>query len=165
MSTLGDQNSLARDLHLRAATAAASGDERQVDVIGRVLTLATAQRSDDRAWALVRLAADLRALGRHEDALRVLDAAWFLQPSEHPELAIFTCAIAIHCDREAHDVAVTLERDFAERGIDLKFGRACVRLYTQLAALTEDDEHLERLAQYRTHVNLLESEDASALAA
>ena len=159
---LTDDHTLERDLHRRVVQTL--GEGRTVDVIGRVLALAAAHRADDRAWALVRLAADLRALGRHDDALRVLDAAWFLEPSEQPELAMFSCAIAIHCDRQAHDVAVTLERDFAERGIDLKFGRACVRLYSELYAATEDDEHQARLESYSAHVQLFESEEASVAA-
>lgn len=58
----------------------------------------------------------------------MLDAAWHLDPSEQPELAMFACAIAVHCDCGEHAVAVTVERDFVERGIDLTFGRASRRL-------------------------------------
>jgi hypothetical protein len=163
VSTLGDRQSLDRDLHARVVETATT--DRKVDVVGRVLELAAAYRSDDRAWALVRLAADLRALGRHDDALRILDAAWYLEPSDQPQLAMFSCAIAIHCDRDAHDVAVTLERDFVDRGIDLKFGRACIRLYSELYASTEDQEHESRLESYRAHVALLEAEEQASVAA
>jgi hypothetical protein len=55
MSTLGHNESLDRDLHLRAVEPAIP--ERKVDPIGRVLALAAAHHTDDRAWALVRLAA------------------------------------------------------------------------------------------------------------
>ncbi|MGH3111642.1 MAG: hypothetical protein ACRDQT_12085, partial [Gaiellaceae bacterium] len=158
MSELGD--SLDRDLHLRAGETA--NGRREADVVGRVLELAAARGSDERAWALVRLAADFRALGRHDEVLRVLDAAWYLEPSEQPELAIFSCAIGIHCDRRAYDVAMTLERDFADRGIDLKFARACVRLYVDLYAETEDEEHQARVASYRSYVELFEAEASNS---
>ena len=92
----------------------------------------------------------------------MLDAAWHLEPSEQPTLAMFSCAIAIHCDRGEHDA---LEQDFVDRGIDLKFGWACLRLYSELFAETEDEQHLARRESYRAHVALLESaEDTSAVA-
>ena len=95
----------------------------------------------------------------------MLDAAWHLGPSEQPELAMFSCAIAVHCDRGEHAVAVTVERDFIERGIDLRFGRACLRLYSELYQQTEDEEHLARRDSYRAHVELLESVKEPTVAA
>jgi hypothetical protein len=78
---------------------------------------------------------------------------------------MFSCAIAIHCDREAHDVAVKLEQGFVDRGVDLKFGRACLRLYSELYTVTEDEEHLSRRESYRAHVELLESVEEPSVAA
>lgn len=151
-----DDNTLDRDLHQRAAEL--GHERRQANLVARAVELAHATRADDRAWGLVRLAADLRALERYDEALYVLDLAWQLSPSERPELATFTCAIAIHCDREDHDIAVKLERDFADRVVDFKFGRACLRLYSELYAMTEADVHRARRESYRSLVDLLESE-------
>ena len=50
-----------------------------------------------------------------------------LSADPRAELAVFTCAIAVHCDRGEHDVATKLERQVVASGIDLRFGwRACV---------------------------------------
>ena len=87
---------------------------------------------DARAWALVRAAGELRALRRYDDALQALDLACQLSPGEGAELAIFASAIAIHCDVGEYELAVKLERSFAERGIDLRLARASLRLYSEL---------------------------------
>lgn len=161
MHTDGDNPTLDRDLHQRAVEA--GHERRSADLVGRALELAVATTADDRAWALVRLAADLRALERHAEALRVLDVAWQLSPSEHPELAMFSCAIAVHCDRGEHELAIKLERGFSERGIDLKFGRACLRLYAELYAVTDDEEHRARRDSYRSAIDLFEAEQEQSL--
>jgi hypothetical protein len=45
---------------------------------------------NERIWALIQLAADLRALGRPREAIVVLDAAWTLDASDLAQLAMFT---------------------------------------------------------------------------
>jgi len=60
-----------RDLHDRAA--AVARPRREANLVARCLELAGATRVNDRAWGLVRLAADLRALGEPNRALFVLD--------------------------------------------------------------------------------------------
>jgi hypothetical protein len=135
---------------------------RQADLVSRALELAVATRTDDRAWGLIRLAADLRALGRYDDALRALDVAWRLSPGERPERAAFTCAIAIHCDRDEHLLAETLERQLVGREIDLELGLACLRLYSELFTLTVADEHRARREFYRATVERLETQRSVA---
>jgi hypothetical protein len=70
------------------------------DYRARALEAAFAQRADDRAWARIRLAAALRADGDTEAALSVLDEAWLLGSQDETECAIYTVAMAIHCDRQ-----------------------------------------------------------------
>lgn len=86
----------------------------------------------ESVWALVRRADALRALGDPGRALRVLDRAWALGPAEDAELAIYTCAIAAHCDLRQHFTAVLIEREQVRRAIDAGFARAAHRLYAEL---------------------------------
>jgi hypothetical protein len=159
---ISDDNTLDRELlELAAGTVR---QRRQANLVARCMEAALATTADDRTWALVRLAADLRVLERYDEALFVLDTAWLqLEASEHAELAMFTCAIAIHCDREDLDIALKLERDLADRP-DLKFARACLRLYTDLCGETEDDLHRARRELYRSLVETLEVGEQSIAA-
>ena len=161
MSTNGNDG-LDRDLHHRAVSTARG--RRDADLVARSLEVAVATRAHDRAWALVRLAADLRALERHEEGLRVLDVAWGLSPTNGVERAMLSCAIAIHCDREHHPVAETLERQFAGNAIDLKLGFACLRLYSELFVLTGAEEHRARREFYRSAVESMKDEDDRPIA-
>ena len=101
--------------------------------------VAAASDADARAWALVRAAGELRAVRRYDEALQALDLACQLSPGEGAELAVYACAIAIHCDCRDYELAVMLEGLFAERGIDLTFALACLRLYSELFAETGDE--------------------------
>lgn len=133
-----------------------------MDLVERCLEIAAATRADDRAWALVKLAADLRRLERYDDALRVLDLASELLGDPRSELAVYTCAIAVHCDRSEHEVAIKLERQVVAGGVDVKFGLACRRLYSELHAKTGDEEHRARRDSYRALVESLEAADSVA---
>jgi hypothetical protein len=123
---------------------------------GSVETTAAAS-VDERAWALVRLAGDLRARGHYDDALRTLDVAWHLSPGDAAELAVFACAVAIHCDREQYQRALNLERSFVKRGIDLRLALAFERLHAELFGATSDERHRERRDFYRAFIGLLDA--------
>lgn len=116
-----------------------------------------ASSTDDRALALVQLAGDLRSCGYHDDALRALDVAWHLSPSEGPELEMYACAVAIHCDRGDYTRAVKIERSFAERGIDLRLALAFERLHADLVELGGGERHRQRRDFYRAFVGLLDA--------
>lgn len=133
-------------LHKRAQEAA--NGPRQPDYRARALEAAFAQGSDDRAWARIRLAADLRADSEAAAALSVLDDACLLGPSEEAERAIYTVAIAVHCDLGSHPTAEVIEREQAARSVDAYFARVAARLYSELARATGDDEHGQRHKHY-----------------
>jgi ParB-like chromosome segregation protein Spo0J len=118
------------------------------ELASRAIEAALAESTDGRASALVRLAADLRALGRADVALRALDAAWELRPSEKTRREAFTCAIAAHCDLGQHVVAEVVEREQAARSVDEAFARQALRLYSALSRLTGLDVHHSRRALY-----------------
>ena len=50
---------------------------------------------------------------------------------------------------------MTLERSFAKRGIDLRFARASLRLYSELFQATGDEQWRERRDFYRAFFGLL----------
>jgi hypothetical protein len=56
------------------------------------------------------------------------------------------------------------ERDFADRRVDLKFARACVRLYSELSRETEDEEYGARFESYRSLVESLEIAEEESIA-
>lgn len=122
------------------------------DLSGRAIEAALAESSDERVWVLVRLAHDLRELGRPEVALRALDAAWELRPSEEPRRAIFTAAIHAHCDLGHHADAEVVEREQAGRSIDEHFALAALRLYSALSRMTGLDVHFARRAHYLSYL-------------
>jgi len=128
-------DTLDRELQSRA-TQVAKG-ERQADLVARCLELARATRANERAWALVRLAADLRALRDPARALGVLDIAWLIEPEDQAVRAIET--VASHCDMGTHEAAVRIERQ--ARPPDLKYARAAVRLYAEIFDATGDEEY------------------------
>jgi hypothetical protein len=113
--------------------------------------------TDNRALALVGLAGDLRACGYHDDALQALDVAWHLSPGEGAELAMYACAVAIHCDRGDFKRALQIERSFTERGIDLRLALAFERVHAELFALGGGEQYRERRDFYRAFVGLLDA--------
>lgn len=126
--------------------------QRVPDLPQRALDAALATSADARAWALVKLAADLRVLGEIETALFVLDAAWFLGPSTEPSRAMFSCAIGCHCDRADYDVAHLIAAEQPEEYHDEKFSRAAQRLYLTLLELTGEEQWSVWLDHYSRHL-------------
>ena len=159
MSTRTD-DTLDRDLHERAVQVARP--VRQADLVARCLDLARATRVNERAWALVRLAADLRALGDHRRALYVLDTAWFLLPEDEAVRAIETVAIACHCDMGAHLTAVRIEQQPGSLPPDLKRARAAVRLYAELFEATGEDDYRIRREFFSMLISELNEMDTTA---
>ena len=89
------------------------------------------------------------ATARGTEALWVLDRADELGAASEPTRAIFTVAIAIHCDMNQHEIAVPLEREQAVRfEVDTHFARAAARLYAELPEKTGEVTYLERRDHY-----------------
>ena len=128
------------------------------DVASRVIEAAHAESSDERARVLVRLAQDLRRYGRAAVALKALDAACEIQPSDEIRRAAYTCAIEAHCDLGQYIVAEVIEREQARCTVDDAFARAALRLYSALSRWTGFDSHFARRAYY---ISLLSGELAA----
>ena len=128
---------------------------RVPDLPRRAVEAALATSTDERAWALVRLAADLRAMGDQATALRVLDFAWAMEPSSEPAAAMFTCAIACHCDLGDLFTAQLIAGEQPDDYRDVKFARAACRLYAALLEETGEERWKCELAR---HVAILDAE-------
>jgi hypothetical protein len=115
--------------------------ERTPRLADNVVALVRSHATEDRAWALVKLAADFRALGDLDAALRLLDTAWQARPGGRAERAIFTVAVAVHCDAGRHEVAETLAREQSERSTDALFAMAAARVHAELWAASGLEEH------------------------
>ena len=113
--------------------------KRVPDFPRRAIEAALATGTDDRVWALVRLAADLRADGDQRKALSVLDIAWGMEPSAGPSAALFTCAIACQCDEGDFVTAHVVASEQPDEYRDVKFARAACRLYATLLAETGEE--------------------------
>ena len=113
--------------------------KRVPDFPRRAVEAALATSNDARAWALVRLAADLRASDDQRKALAVLDLAWGMEPSAEPAAAMFTCAIACHCDNDDFLTAHVVANDQPDAYRDTKFARVACRLYATLLAETGEE--------------------------
>jgi hypothetical protein len=123
-------------------------DARTTELAGRAIEAARAESNDERAHVLVRLAQDLRRYGRAAVALRALDAACELQPSDEVRRAAYTCAIEAHCDLGQYIVAEVIEREQATRSVDDAFARAALRLYSASSRWTGFDSQFARRAHY-----------------
>jgi tetratricopeptide (TPR) repeat protein len=159
MSVRGD-DLLERDLHRQAVVAARA--ERPDDPVRRCLEVARAVWVTDRAWALIRLAADLRARGDAARAIEVLDTAWELDAGDEALRAIETVAIACHCDMGTHHTAVKIEQQASALPPDLKYARAVARLYGELFDATEDEDYRIRRDAYALVISDLEGAEHSA---
>jgi hypothetical protein len=62
----------------------------------------------------------------------------------------------------AHEIWFKIEREQAERSVDVKLARACARLYSELYAVTEDDLHRNRRDAYIAAIDSMEAERAVA---
>jgi hypothetical protein len=136
--------------------------QRVPDLPRRAIEAALATSTDERAWALIRLAADLRVLGEIDTALVALDTAWHLHPSTEPARAMFSCAIACHCDTAAYTKAETIASEQPEEFHDLKFSRAAVRLYSTLLEETGEERWAIYLDHYRAHIDGSDRRDGRA---
>jgi hypothetical protein len=102
----------------------------------------------------VRLAADLRAVDERATTLTVLDLAWHMEPSTQPAAAMFTCAIACHCDLGDLYTAQLIASEQPDDYRDAKFARAVCRL---LAALLEETGEERWKLEFDRHRALLDA--------
>ncbi|HEX2044463.1 MAG TPA: hypothetical protein VHF23_02410 [Gaiellaceae bacterium] len=132
---------------------------------GAILELAvraaTAASADERVRALTRLAAGLRSAGELDLAVTALDAAAAFRPSEFPALALSTCAVTVHCDRDDPERAVAVGEEQLRRSGDEKLLRALARAYHEAFVATGAREY----EQGRERVGVLLRGYASAASA
>jgi phage terminase large subunit-like protein len=115
-------------------------DADSLGLVWRAVEAACGGSIEERSIALVALARDLRRIGEARLALSVLDITWSLAPSPETQRSAYACAIEVHCDLRQHDRARSIEREQARRSIDADFARAALRLFTELATGTGEDE-------------------------
>jgi hypothetical protein len=135
---------------------------RVPDLPRRAVEAALATSTDERAWALVRLAADLRAMDKQREALHVLDLAWSMEPSAEPSAAMFTCAIACHCDLGDLYTGQLIAGEQPDEYRDVKFARAACRLYAALLAETGDERWKLELDRHVAILDVVETPVAAA---
>jgi hypothetical protein len=157
MSDSNGHVDLLGDLHSRLDGGEAPWPRRIPDLPRRAVEAALASSTDERAWALVRLAADLRAMDDQRTALRVLDLAWSMGPSTHPAAAMFTCAVACHCDLDDLYTAQLIAGEQPDDYRDVKFARAACRLF---AALLEETGEERWKLELDRHLSILDAEAA-----
>jgi hypothetical protein len=104
---------------------------------------ASAGSEDERAWGLARVAAALRKAGELELALTALDAAFALGPSDWAERTLHTCAVAVHCDRDDPELAVTIGEEQMARSLDERLLHAMARAYYEALEATGREEYRE----------------------
>ena len=101
-----EDDTLDRDLH----RAQRSCSRNPLDHASRCLKIGSRGRvSTSEAWALIRLAADLRD-ARPSSARMRSTAAWLARAEDEAVRAIETIAIACHCDMGTHETAVRIEQ-------------------------------------------------------
>lgn len=103
------------------------------------LSAASAHSAEQRAWALVELAASLRREERWQEALGVLDHVVEQKPSPEAELAAYTCAIAVHCDLKDYETARVVGEYARGRAVSPYLMRALGRMYYRLFEETGDE--------------------------
>lgn len=103
------------------------------------LSAASARNAEQRAWALVELAASLRREERWQEALGVLDLVVEQAPPPQAELAAYTCAVAVHCDLEDYDTARVVGEEARARAVSPHLMRALGRLYYRLFQESGDE--------------------------
>jgi tetratricopeptide (TPR) repeat protein len=113
-------------------------------IVELAVEAASAGSEDERAWGLARLAAALRKAGELEFALTALDAAFALGPSDWAERALHTCAVAVHCDRNDPELAMTIGEEQMARSLDEKLLHAMARAYYEALEATGREEYRER---------------------
>lgn len=95
----------------------------------RARSAAFADDAHRRGWDAVRTAALLRRDGRHDVALELLDDVVARFRHKDVEIAAYTCAVAIHCDRGDPATALAVGRPFWDRDPTPELGNALVRAY------------------------------------
>lgn len=105
---------------------------------------AGAGSEDERAWRLTRLAAALRKAGELDLAVDALEAAIALCPSDWAERALYTCAVAVHCDRDEPELAVTLGEEQMGRSLDERLLHEMARAYYEALEATGLDVYREQ---------------------
>lgn len=112
-----------------------------------------------RAWALVALAARLRADGSRELSRIAIDAAVALDAGPGPTRAAYTCAVAIHADEGDLRTAVKLGEELLAEGSHPTLLQAMSRVYWELWKDTEDAAWLDG---WRRVNALLDAPDSQA---
>ena len=105
---------------------------------------ATATDAEQRAWALVALAARLREDDERARALEVLDSVVAFDPSWEAQSAAFTTAAAIHCDLGDFKTARSICDQTLAKGVNEYILSAAVRVYWELARSTKLQEFYDR---------------------
>ena len=131
--------------------------ERGCTAIELAVRAAVEPGREARAWALVALAARLRADGSRELARIAIDAAVALDAGTGPTRAAYTCAVALHADEGDLRTAVKLGEDLLEEGYNPHLLQAMSRVYWDLWKDTEDAVWLRG---WRRVNGLLEGSDA-----
>ena len=122
------------------------------------LAAASARNSDQRARKLVQLAAALRRERRLDEALGILDLVVELAPPLICELAAYTCAVAIHCDRGDFETARVVGEETRAKAVDVHLLRALGRMYAGLfretgeVALKDEADECFKLAGLAEHL-------------
>jgi hypothetical protein len=110
---------------------------------------------EQRAWALVALAARLRSDGSRELARIAIDAAVALDAGPGPTRAAYTCAVALHADEGDLETAAKLGEELLAEGHDAYLLRTMARVYWSLWRQTKDETWHDRW--WRVHVRLHDS--------
>ena len=122
---------------------------------------ATEPDRNQRAWALVSLAKQLRGEEQHERALTVLDAAVAINPTWEAQSAAFTLA-AIHCDRNELDKARAICDETLARGVNVYVLKTAARVYWELAQSTKVQELYDKWKSISDALEQLETSAATS---
>lgn len=117
---------------------------RRETTLDYAIHAAIATDAEQRAWALVGLAARLRDDDERQTALDVLDAVVAFDPSWEIQSAAFTTAAAIHCDLGDLGTARSLCDQTLSKGVNRFILGAAVRIYWELAQSTKLQEFYDR---------------------
>jgi hypothetical protein len=117
---------------------------QRVTALDCAIDAATATDAEQRAWALVALAARLREDDERARALEVLDAVVAFDPPWEVQSAAFTTAAAIHCDLGDLKTARSICDETLAKGVNEYILSAAVRVYWELARSTRLQEFHDR---------------------
>ena len=117
---------------------------------------------DDRAWSLVKLAAQLRDENEIELARTAIDAAVALDAAPEPTRAAYTCAVAIHVDEGDLMTAKKLGEGLLAEGHDEYLLKAMARVYWELYLKTEESAYRDRWQQIGLELEQLTPERSNS---